>query len=171
MDRDVVHKVGHQKMKCEKRRGQEKIVQWMNINAPNGSNDEHQKKEKEQRHGSKQADASCQRSGLKFFRHDHADLIAGEQVFVIPLQLPAFGRLMLFAGRERVVREINVFEIGGHRELEIFYVRNLLAEVVTPISHSLRRITYLEDGGLAGTQTASRPGRVAFILELNWRPI
>src|SRR5438105_15557314 len=78
---------------------------------------------------------------------------------------------MLFAGRERVVREINVFEVGGHRELKIYYVRNLLAEVVTPISHSLRRITYLEDGGLAGTQTAGRPGRVAFILELNRRPI
>ncbi len=78
---------------------------------------------------------------MQFLRHDHRDLISRQQALVRPVQVPARGSLRFFGGRERVVREVNVFEVCFHAEEEIAHLRNLTAaEAVAPFVKTLRAV-------------------------------
>src|SRR5262249_21395293 len=144
VDRHVVDQVRHEQVEGEERRGQEEVVHGVDVNAADGGDDEHQKEEKEQRDRRKEADAPGQRAGLELLRHDHADLIAGKQVLVVPVQLPAIGGFTFLAGRESVVGEVDVLEIGRHGQMEVAHLGNLIAEFVAPSIHTLRGVANLE---------------------------
>src|SRR5260370_10013611 len=100
-------------MKGKESGGEEEIIHGMEVNPAHGGNDEHQEKEEEQRHGSKQADLSGQRSGLQLLWHGHADIEPRDQVVVSPGHVPAFVCGLLLGGRKRVLWIIYLFEVGG----------------------------------------------------------
>src|SRR5262249_11779961 len=167
VDGDVVYQVSHQQVKRKKCRSQEEIIHGMQIYAPDGGDNEYQEKEEKQRYRSKKADAPGQGSGLEFFRHDHPDLVAGEQVFVIPVQLPAVGGLLLLARGERVIWEIDVLEVCKHGELKVAHVGNLIAEFVTPALHALGSVAYLQNRGFSRAYSLRCQDGVSFIPELH----
>ena len=101
-------------MKREERCREKEVIHGMHLNAPHGGNDQHQKEKEEQGHGGKETDTASQRTRLKFFRHGHGDLIAGHQILVIPIQIPAVRLLVFFGRRKCVVREVYFFEVCRH---------------------------------------------------------
>src|ERR1700751_4576612 len=119
MDRDVIHQICQQQVKREERCSQEEVVHGMEIDVTHRGDDEHQKEKEKQRYGRGVADFSCQRSGLQFFRHGHADLKAGDEVRVLPRELPASVSEQLRGGRERVIGEVDIAEVGLHHQLEV----------------------------------------------------
>src|SRR6266487_3078303 len=97
----------------------------MEFDAAQSRDDEHQKEKEEERHRSEETDASSQGTGLEFFRHGHSDLKPGKEALIAPAQLPARRALMFFCGRERVIGEIYVFEVGRHLEHEFPDLRDI----------------------------------------------
>src|SRR5206468_13278 len=117
-------------MEGEEGASQEEIVQRVQIKVAQRADDEHQKEEKEQRDGSEVADLSGQGTGLQLFRHSHTDLKAREQVGIAPGELPTVRCALLLAGRERVIGEVDIFEVRRHAQHEIVDVGNAVAQLV-----------------------------------------
>src|SRR5262249_23433161 len=109
----------------------------MQIDAANRAQDEHHEEKEEQRYRRKEADLACQRPGLQLLRHFHPDLKAGDQVLVIPHQLPSIAGLLLARRRKRAVREIDLLEICAHLELEVSDRRDILSKAVPPVVQAL----------------------------------
>src|SRR6185369_7733076 len=92
VDGNVIDQICQQQVKGEECGGQEEVVHGMQIDVAHSGDNEHQEKEKEQGDGGKVTDLSRQRAWLKFFRHGHADLKAGDQIIITPGEIPALGR-------------------------------------------------------------------------------
>ena len=131
-------------MKRKERGCQEEVVHGMQVNAAQRSNDEHQEEKEEQRDGSEVADLSCQWPRLQLLRHSHTDLESRNQVRVAPGQVPAVSSRVFAGGRERVIGEVNVFEICVHCESKILHLRHTLGQFVSPAVLSLRAIAYVQ---------------------------
>src|SRR4051812_9932446 len=99
-------------MKREKSGCQKEVVHRIKFDATHGSNDQHDKEEKEERHWREETDLTGQGPGLKFFRHDHRDLITRNQILVRPHQIPAVATQRFLRRRKGVVRKINVLKVG-----------------------------------------------------------
>lgn len=119
------------------------------------------KKKKNSDTGAKKADLAGQRPGLQLLRQRGPDLQARKQIVVLPGQVPAIRSLPFLRGRERVLREVHVFEVGFQVEREIVNLRDLVAEAVHPGSHALRTIRKVERDRLAGGNCGRGRGTVA----------
>ena len=64
----------------------------------------------------------------------------------MPGKVPSSRNLLFGCGRESVVSEIDVFEIGSHVECEVVRLRDSIPQFVTPAIQSLRAIGNMEDG-------------------------
>src|SRR5437867_387302 len=99
--------------------------------------DEHQEEKEKQRHGSKVADLSRQRTRLQLLRHGHPNLESRNQIRVAPRQVPPVRSFVLAGWRERVVGKVNVFEIRMHGESEILHLRHAISQLVSPVVQAL----------------------------------
>src|SRR5712664_4550804 len=106
-------------MKRKERACHEKIVHRVQIVAAQRGQYEYQEEKEEQRHGTEIADPSRQRSGLQLLRHFQCDVESGNQILIIPLQLPAVRRLPFFGRRKRIVREVETGKIRLHQQVEV----------------------------------------------------
>src|SRR5882762_8244990 len=137
----MIDKIGKQQVKGEKRRGEKEIVHRMKLDSAHGGDDQHEKEEKEKRDRRKETYSPGQWSGLKLFRHHHRDLIAGEQIFVRPGEVPSRSCFVFFRGRKRVIGKVNIFEVGLHLERKVTHLSYILAaKVIAPLIHPLRAI-------------------------------
>src|SRR6266481_6479970 len=139
-------------MEGEKGARQEEVVQRVQIEVAQRIEDEHQKEEKEQGDGSEVADLSGQGTGLQLFRHGHADLKSRQQIGISPRELPPVRGALLLGGRERVVGEVDVFEIRRHAKHEVVDVCNAVAQFVAPTVQTLGAVCSAQRRGLAGSQ-------------------
>src|SRR5882672_3042423 len=151
-------------MEREEGGGEEEVVHGVEIDVAQGGEDEHQKEKEEEGNGSEETDFSGERAGLEMFGHGHAELQSGEKVFITPCQVPAGIGLVLFCGRERVLGEVDGFEVGVHVENEIFDLGNAVvgafAELVVPVVESLGAVgegyrDRLSGGDVGGRRSAS----------------
>src|SRR5437773_10027810 len=122
MNRDVIDKIGEQQVKRKECRGEKEIIHRMQFDTAQRGNDEHEKEKEEERNRRKKTNAARQRSRLQFLGHSHRDLVAGNQVLVIPVQLPAVRGLGFPGRRKRVIRKVNLFEVRDHLQREIAYL-------------------------------------------------
>jgi len=90
------------------------------------------KKKKKERDWSCVADLASQRTGLKFFRHRHADLKSRDEIGVLPGQLPASGHKKLGCGSQCVVCEVDVAKVRLHHKLKIASLRYAVTELIAP---------------------------------------
>src|SRR5260370_16507555 len=90
MNRNMIRQIRQQQMKRKERAGQEKIVHRVQIVAAQHGQDEYQKEKKEQRAEPEIANPSPHRPPLQLLRHLQGDVESGNQILIIPLQLPAF---------------------------------------------------------------------------------
>src|SRR5260370_32439705 len=96
MNRNMIRQIRKKKTKRKEAAGQEKIVHRVQIVAAQRGQDEYQKEKEEQRRGPEIADPPRQRTGLQLLRHLQGDVESGNQILIIPLQLPAVRRLPFF---------------------------------------------------------------------------
>src|SRR5258708_5117285 len=99
--------------------------------------DENKKKKKKKGDGGGGAELSGQGNGLQLFRHGHADLKSRQQIGISPRELPPVRGALLLGGRERVVGEVDVFEIRRHAKHEVVDVCNAVAQFVAPTVQTL----------------------------------
>src|SRR6516225_11885285 len=106
MNRNVVGKIGEQQVKGKEGGRQKEIVHRMEFDPAKLREDEHNEEEEQQRDGSKIADFSRKRPGLQLFRHGQGDVVAGNQILVVPVKLPSASDGVLLCRRERVVGKV-----------------------------------------------------------------
>src|ERR1044071_1024924 len=132
MYRHMIDQVRQQQMEGKKCRCQKEVIHWVKLDAAHRRNDEHDEEEKEKRDGRKETDSARQWSRLKFFRHDHRNLIARQKILIRPRKIPAVSVFMFIRGRQGVVGKIDVFKVGSHSQIEVFHLGNCItAETVT----------------------------------------
>src|SRR5271156_3707392 len=85
--------------------------------------------EKQERYRSEVADATRERSGLKFLRQCDADAIAGEQIVILPVEVPAFPFGRLGRRGQRVFQNIEILEIGMGLKLEVLHFSDAFAKI------------------------------------------
>src|SRR5216683_4220870 len=119
-------------MKGEEGCRKKEVVHRVKLDAAHGGDDQHDEEEKEKGVRRKETDSARQRSRLKFFRHHHGDLVTGNQILVRPCEIPAAATYMFFRRRQRVVRKVDVFEVGLHLQTEVAHLRNIFAAKAVP---------------------------------------
>src|SRR5882757_1272716 len=114
-------------MEREERCRKEEIIHRVEINLAKSRENEHQKEKEEERDRRKVTDLAGQRSRLQFSGHGHADLESRYEVGILPGQPPPRGLFLFGSGREGVVGEVDVLEVGVHSKSEIANLRDSVA--------------------------------------------
>src|SRR5580700_7117599 len=89
MNRDAIHEISHQKVKRKKRAGQKKIIHRMQLDPARRSQQEQHKEEEQQRNRREITDAARERPWLQLLWQRNTHVVAGNQVFVVPHQVPS----------------------------------------------------------------------------------
>src|SRR5436309_9850431 len=104
----------------------------MQVDAAERGDQEDDEEIEEERDRREVANLAGERAGLEALGHGHRDLVAGDEVAIVPGEQPSGTGLLFGGGRERVVGEIDIAEVGFYAEGEVADLRDIVAETVAP---------------------------------------
>ena len=97
----------------------EPVVHRVQRGTRGGAQNDHHREEEQQAHRREERDPRGEGSGIQLLGQRDADRLAGQQVGEVPLNAPAIGRAGSLGGRHRAGGEVDVHDVGVHRQLEV----------------------------------------------------